>query len=991
MSRGESREEANRQMSPPPIKRSLRIGSWNARTLYEAGKCAQAVREMQRNRLHILGISETHWIHSGQKRLQSGELILFSGKDQGPHAEGVALILGKAAQKTLRGWEAHGSRIIMASFTSKNKKININIVQVYAPTNDARDEDKEEFYSRLQGVLDTLPSKDVNILMGDANAKVGSDNRWAEVMGRHGLGDMNDNGERFANLCSLNNLAIGGTLFPHRRIHKATWISPDGNTENQIDHFCISRGFRRSLDNVRVLRGADIGSDHHLLLAVLKLRLKNFRKDNTSDRPKFQVSALQGKKMKEEFQIQLKNRFQPLELLENDVEEHWNQVKEIFTSTCEDVMGRKTTKHKDWISQNSLDKINVRRQKKADVSSSRTRNEKETARLEYAGAARDVKRSIKRDKETFINELAEKAERAAQSGHTRILYQTAKVIAGKNNPSCVPVKDLQGKTIFDTEAQNQRWVDHFQTLLNRPPPDNPPDILPARRDLPIDCDPPTREEIARAVKQLHPNKAAGPDAIPPEALRADVKTTVDMLHGLFEKIWNEEQFPKDWKEGHLVKLPKKGDLSNCNNYRGITLLSIPGKVFNRILLDRMKEVVDGQLRDQQAGFRKNRSCADQIATLRIILEQSEEWKCSLLVNFVDYEKAFDSVDRNTLWKIMRHYGIPPKIVNLTEKMYDGTNCRIIHEGRLTDSFSIKTGVRQGCLLSPFLFILALDWVMRETTTGRRNGIPWTLWTQLDDLDFADDLALLSGNHQQMQQKTRHLAEVSKSVGLRIHPGKTKVMKINTKADLPITVEDKPLEVVDQFTYLGSVLEGGGGTTADIKARLGKARYAFKNLQKIWKDRTITTKTKIRLFNSNVKSVLLYGCETWSPTATCTKKLQTFVNSCLRRILRISWPETIRNEDLWERTGQKTIDRVIGTRRWRWMGHTLRKPASSTTRQALRWNPSGQRRRGRPRTTWRRVMDEDMERGGLTWNEVVRCAQDREKWKSVVCGLYPGKG
>ena len=101
MSTGESRKEATRQMPPPPIKHSLRIGSWNARTLYEAGKCAQAAREMKRNRLHILGISETHWIQSGQKRLHSGELILFSGKDQGPHSEGVAFILNKEAQKTL--------------------------------------------------------------------------------------------------------------------------------------------------------------------------------------------------------------------------------------------------------------------------------------------------------------------------------------------------------------------------------------------------------------------------------------------------------------------------------------------------------------------------------------------------------------------------------------------------------------------------------------------------------------------------------------------------------------------------------------------------------------------------------------------------------------------------------------------------------------------------------------------------------------------------
>ncbi|VDP66345.1 unnamed protein product [Schistosoma mattheei] len=112
----------------------------------------------------------------------------------------------------------------------------------------------------------------------------------------------------------------------------------------------------------------------------------------------------------------------------------------------------------------------------------------------------------------------------------------------------------------------------------------------------------------------------------------------------------------DWNGGHLVKIPKEGDLSKCENDRAITLLSIPGNVFNRVLLNWLKDAVDALLRDQQAGFRKDRSCTDRIATLRIIVEQSVEWNSSLYINFIDYEKAFDSVDRRTLWKLLRHYG-----------------------------------------------------------------------------------------------------------------------------------------------------------------------------------------------------------------------------------------------------------------------------------------------------------------------------------------------
>ncbi|VDP55115.1 unnamed protein product [Schistosoma margrebowiei] len=222
----------------------------------------------------------------------------------------------------------------------------------------------------------------------------------------------------------------------------------------------------------------------------------------------------------------------------------------------------------------------------------------------------------------------------------------------------------------------------------------------------------------------------------------------------------------------MIKIPKKGDLSDCDNHSGITLLSIPGKVFNRVLLNRMKDCVDAQLRDQQAGFRKNRSRTDQIATPRIIVEQSIEWNSSLYINFIDYEKAFDSVDRTTLWKLLRHYGVPQKTVYIIRNSYDGLNCKIVHGGQLTKSFEVKISVRQSCLLSPFLFLLVIDWIMKTSTSEGKRGIQWTSRMQLDGLDFADDLSLLSQTQQQMQEKTTNVAEASAEVGLNIHKVKS---------------------------------------------------------------------------------------------------------------------------------------------------------------------------------------------------------------------------
>ena len=207
----------------------------------------------------------------------------------------------------------------------------------------------------------------------------------------------------------------------------------------------------------------------------------------------------------------------------------------------------------------------------------------------------------------------------------------------------------------------------------------------------------------------------------------------------------------------------------------------------------------------------------------------------------------------------------------------------------------------------------------------------------------------------------------------------------------IILEGTPLEEVDSFCYLGSMADGKGGTEVDVKARIGKARAAFTQLGKVWRARKISRKTKLRLFNACVKSVLLYGCETWKATATVIKKLQTFVNRCIRRILGVRWMDRVRNEDLWERANQVPMEVEIKRRRWRWIGHTLRKSTASISRHSLKWNPQGKRGQKRPRETWRRCVEKEMAKMGHSWGELSKIAQDRRGWKLFVCGLCSDSG
>lgn len=491
------------------------------------------------------------------------------------------------------------------------------------------------------------------------------------------------------------------------------------------------------------------------------------------------------------------------------------------------------------------------------------------------------------------------------------------------------------------------------------------------------------------------NKSPGVDNITSEMLKACPDTTAQLLHPLFSKIWETETLPEEWLQGILVTVPKKGDLSQCRNYRGIMLLPTPSKVLTKILLNRINDKLDSSIRRQQAGFRPNRSCVDHINTLRIILEQSAEFRTALQLVFIDYSTAFDSISRDSIWEALQQRNISPKLIRLIKSQYDGFKCKVLYNGQLSEEFHTVSGVRQGCLLSPMLFLIVLDDVMTKAIENSTRGIVWNppFNGQLEDLAYADDICLISTKHCDMQSKIDDLVSESNKVGLKVNASKTKALKLNSaNPSTSFTTGNIAVENVDSFTYLGSIVAADDGSSKDITSRIFKAQGAFSILWKIWRSSSIATQTKLRLFDSNVKSVLLYGCETWSTSKALNKKLQVFVNKCLRKVLNIYWPNTISNVDLWSRCNQNPISSEIGRRRWNWIGHTLRKEAVEICRQALEWNPQGSRRAGRPKLTWRQSVKQDMDRMNIhSFGALRAIANDREKWKSFVEALYPTWG
>jgi len=343
-------------------------------------------------------------------------------------------------------------------------------LQCYAPTNEATEETKDDFYDQLQMVLEQVPCRDVKIVMGDMNAKVGVDNTGREeVMGKHGVrAEMNENGKRWADFCQANELVIGGTLFPHKECHRRTWRSPDGVIVNQINHLAFSRRWRSSLQDVRVLRGADAASDHHLLMVKVRLKIAKVRKGE-SGRVRFEVSKLENLEVRSAFKLALRNRFKGLQQLmeeeELSVDDEWRLIEQGYVETCEQIPGRAKANRKEWISKETWEVIEQRKVAKNTRNMARTRKQKRDANQRYQELNREMKRRCRRDKRVYVELEAEKAEEAGKRGDARTSYEITRKLSGRFQNTCTPVRSEAGVLLRSAEEEMHWWGSIFKQRL----------------------------------------------------------------------------------------------------------------------------------------------------------------------------------------------------------------------------------------------------------------------------------------------------------------------------------------------------------------------------------------------------------------------------------------------------------------------------------------------------------------------------------------------
>ncbi|PSN35706.1 hypothetical protein C0J52_10179 [Blattella germanica] len=409
------------------------------------------------------------------------------------------------------------------------------------------------------------------------------------------------------------------------------------------------------------------------------------------------------------------------------------------------------------------------------------------------------------------------------------------------------------------------------------------------------------------------------DGIPAELIKSGGEKLREKIHRLLSLIWKQE----------------KGDKTDCNNYRGILLLSTSYKILTNILVSRLTPYIDEIIGDHQCAFTRNRSTIDQIFSLRQSLEK--KWEYNGTVHQYYMEKLY--------------------ILNGTKSMV-----RVGKQVSDRSIFEIHNGLKQGDALSPLLFNLVLEHAIKS----------------LEDKED-DNMHILRSN--------------TRKLGLEVNVNKTKYMvtrrNASCNANGQLMTNEGNFEEVAEFKYLGALITNRNEIQKEIKHRLNSGNACYYALQRLLSSRLLSKNIKLKIYKTVILPVILYGCETWTLTLREEKRLRVFENKVLRKIFGPKRDEEtgewrrLHNTELKDVYGKPDIIRIIKSRRLRWAGHVARMGDERGVRKILEGKPEGKRPVGRPRMKWENNINHDLREVDYTEDDWKTLAQDRDVWRAYV--------
>ena len=686
------------------------------------------------------------------------------------------------------------------------------------------------------------------------------------------------------------------------------------------------------------------------------------------------VTQLQIPKVQEQYSVKIQNRYSVLfeEILispDTNVtkgnlspEQQWQCLKQSVQEANDILPKIEKRKKKEWMTAEILKLMEDRK-------AAKTKDEAAYKRL-----SKKIKAECTKAKEDWLDQQCSLVEQLNAENKSKSLHREVKSLTGSSTSSRGGnIKDKNKNLLFEKQDILGRWKEYVGELFEDNRCQDPP-VTP-------ECTGPTitMAEVEAALRQTKGGKAPGEDNITSEMWRSLNSFGVEKLTQLFNSIYDTGQIPDDLVKSIFIPLPKKAMATECGDHRLISLMPHATKIFLRVILNRIKEVIDIEVDEAQFGFRPGRGTREGIFSFNILAQKHIELNKELYICFIDYAKAFDRVKHENLVECLNKIGVDGKDVRIITNLYWHQKAAIRVDKDISDYTPIQRGVRQGCVLSPILFNIYTELIFRQfehlegASIGGRN---------LSNLRYVDDTVLVSKTKEGLQTLVTAAKIESEKAGLGMNVKKTKTMVVSKqegdsiKAD--IKIENETLEQVNTFKYLGQTITPDGKNESEIKIKIAIAKNRFQKMYRILTSKKISMNLRHRLLVCYVFSIILYGCETWTLTKALMDKIEACEMWFLRRMGKISWKQKLKNEEVLKQLDtKKSLLNTIKERKLKFFGHTKRH--NSIMKNILEGKLEGKRPRGRPRAQW---CDNIKEWTGYSMAKCTRLASQREEWRQI---------
>lgn len=914
--------------------------------------------ELKKIKWDIVGLSEVRRAGEDWIKLNSGNVLIHKGGIDGTTG-GVGFIIKKNMTSLIKSYRSISDRVAYI-IVKISANLKLKIIQVYAPTSKHSEEAVEMFYDQMETAMQR-DSTHWNIVMGDFNAKLGKrQENDEEYVGKFGLGYRNERGDTMLNFMNQHKLYAMNSFFDKRPERKWTWISPNGKVKNEIDYILTDK--KISIQDVTVLNSFNTGSDHRFVRAALTIN-KQLERRRIMKNPIKNLTEEEIRERKEIYEEIINKNLTDIAI--DDDNETMDEVnKKITTAISASIKELKklipSKKRGNTINEETQTLMKTRRQ---------LANENKRSTEEFVKINKEIRKCMREHRrqmqELRINEVIEKNKGLKCLRHKLGKKETYALrnkegIVIHNRDEILTIVEEFYTDLYESKTKPERENDNKTTeKIQNVGSEEQPDI--------------TMEEVQATIKDMKTNKATGDDDISIDMIREGGENLLSKITKLLNICLKEAEIPKAWKNANVILLYKKGENTKLDNYRPISLLSHIYKLLTKIINNRLVRKLDEYQSQEQAGFRKNYSTRDHLLTMKIIIEKSNEYGFPLHLAFIDYRKAFDSIEHWAIYNSLANSRIDHRYIQLIKQLNEeATATYILHEK--SKPVPIKRGVRQGDTLSPKLFTLALEDIFKKMNWTEKginvNG------ERLTNLRYADDIVLISQSREELEEMITDLNRESQKVGLTMNLDKTKTMYPGP--EIQINVEGTQIERVTEYIYLGQRIElGRSSEKQEIKRRIRAGWAAFGKLSFILKNNKIAQHLKTKVFDQCILPSMTYGAENWATTKENIESIRVAQRAMERAMLNITRKDKVRNERIRNITKVTDIGVKIAQLKWSYAGHVARSSTNRWNRKIVDWRPYEHKRgRGRPPMRW---YDDFKKTAGLNW---IQIAQDRDRWKTL---------